>query len=81
MIFVGIDLAGSPQRSTGICFINGKHARTAIAFGDDELRAALKRLRPTYVGMDAPIFLPLGRCCLRNDCTCPRDIHFRLCAS
>jgi predicted nuclease with RNAse H fold len=79
MIFVGIDLAGSPKRPTGICFINGKRARTAIAFSDDELRTALKQIRPTYVGIDAPIFLPLGRCCLRNDCTCPRDIHFRQC--
>jgi len=79
MIFVGIDLAGSPKRPTGICFINGKRARTAIAFSDDELRVALKRIRPTDVGIDAPIFLPFGRCCLRNDCTCPRDIHFRQC--
>ena len=34
---------------------------------------------PTLVGMDAPLFLPAGRCCLRNDCTCPKDIHFRQC--
>jgi len=37
------------------------------------------RAGPTHIGIDAPLFLPLGRCCLRDDCTCPRDVHFREC--
>ena len=52
---------------------------TTVAYEDDELLAFIKRAAPTNVGIDAPLFLPLGRCCLRNDCTCPRNIHFREC--
>jgi predicted nuclease with RNAse H fold len=77
--FVGIDLAASARRPTGICRIRGRRVKTANVYGDDELLAFVGTIKPTFVGMDAPLFLPIGRCCLRNDCTCPRDIHFREC--
>jgi len=77
--FIGIDLAGSDRRPTGFCRLSGARAETSILLSDDELRHQLEQMPPTFVGIDAPIFLPAGRCCLRNDCTCPRDIHFRQC--
>src|ERR1051326_455176 len=78
-VFVGIDLAASPRRPTGVCVIRGRQIKTTVAYDDDELLGFIKRVKPTYVGVDAPLFLPLGRCCLRDDCTCPRTIHFREC--
>ena len=79
MSFIGIDLAGSQARQTGFCRLRGRRAETAVIYDDDQLLARMVRYKPTMVGMDAPLFLPAGRCCLRNDCTCPRDIHFRQC--
>ena len=79
MTFVGIDLAGSEKRQTGFCRLRGRRAETAVIYDDDQLLSRMARYRPTLVGMDAPLFLPAGRCCLRNDCTCPRDVHFRQC--
>src|SRR5215467_8383854 len=76
---LGIDLAASPRRPTGICRIRGRRVKTTNVYGDDELLAFIGNIKPTNIGIDAPLFLPLGRCCLRNDCTCPRDIHFREC--
>ena len=79
MTFIGIDLAASPRRPTGVCRIRGRRVATANLFSDEEVLAFIARTAPTYIGIDAPLFLPIGRCCLRNDCTCPRDIHFREC--
>lgn len=77
--FIGIDLAGSPARPTGVCLLKGSRIKTCVTYGDDELLEVIGKAAPTHVGIDAPLFLPLGRCCLRNDCTCPRDVHFRQC--
>lgn len=79
MTFIGIDLAGSEKRPTGLCFLAGKKVETCVVFSNRELLEHLAPLRPTLVGIDAPLFLPLGRCCLRNDCTCAGTIHFREC--
>src|ERR1051325_11361926 len=77
--FIGIDLAGSPKRPTGVCILRGTRAKTTVAFSDEDVLRFIDGQPATNVGVDAPLFLPLGRCCLRNDCTCPRTIHFREC--
>jgi predicted nuclease with RNAse H fold len=77
--FIGIDLAGSPKRPTGVCILRGTRAKTTVAFSDDDVLRFIDSQPATNVGVDAPLFLPLGRCCLRNDCICPRTIHFREC--
>src|SRR5262245_9240144 len=77
--FVGIDLAGSPKRPTGVCILRGTRAATGIVFSDAELFRFIERVPATNIGVDAPLFLPFGRCCLRDTCSCPRDIHFREC--
>ena len=59
--------------------MQGKRAQTQVVYPDDELFRLIEKIPPTHLGMDAPLFLPAGRCCLRNDCACPRDIHFREC--
>src|SRR5262245_41558256 len=77
--FVGIDLAGSPKRPTGVCLMRGRRVETSVVYADEELLDFIGDVDATNIGIDAPLFLPLGRCCLRNDCTCPRTIHFREC--
>jgi len=62
-----------------VCILRGRRARTAIAYSDDDLLRFIERTPATHAGVDAPLFLPAGRCCLRDDCSCPRDIHFREC--
>ena len=74
MTFVGIDLAGSEKRQTGFLSPEGATwPRTAVIYDDDQLLSRMARYKPTLIGMDAPLFLPADRCCLRNDCTCPKD--------
>jgi predicted nuclease with RNAse H fold len=75
---VGLDLAGSEKRPTGICFLEGNQARVSVLYTDKEiLRAIGKDVRS--VAIDAPLSLPRGRCCLRNDCDCYGRAHFRFC--
>src|SRR5262245_49775550 len=57
----------------------GRRVETSVVYGDEALVHFIGDLGGTNVGIDAPLFLPLGRCCLRNDCTCARTIHFREC--
>ncbi|GAB4345004.1 MAG: DUF429 domain-containing protein [Candidatus Abyssubacteria bacterium] len=75
---LGLDLAGSPRRPTGICLLKGLRASTKIAYSDEEiLAAATPDIR--LVAIDAPLSLPAGRCCLRDDCACAGKAHFRQC--
>lgn len=66
-IVVGIDLAGSPRRPTGLCLLRGAHAATSIVFSDDEILEKVTDVRPAIVPIDAPLSLPRGR----------RSIHTR----
>jgi predicted nuclease with RNAse H fold len=78
IIVLGIDLAGSPKRPTGICYLEGLHASTHVALSDEEvLAAAGPNVR--LIAIDAPLSLPRGRCCLRSDCQCVGKAHFRKC--
>lgn len=61
LIVVGIDLAGSPRRPTGLCLLRGLTAETHIAFSDDEILDLVRQARPALVPMDAPLSLPRGR--------------------
>ena len=58
---VGVDLAGSPHRATGVCILQGMTARTHIAFADEEILSWIDQARPTIVPIDAPLSLPGGR--------------------
>lgn len=66
-VVVGIDLAGSPHRPTGLCLLCGVRAATSVAFSDGEILDLVKRARPALVPIDAPLSLPRG----------PRSIHSR----
>ncbi len=75
---VGIDLAGSERRSTGICILEGRKANVRVVHTDDEILEAVGE-NAQVVAIDAPLSLPRGRCCLRDDCQCAGRAHFRIC--
>lgn len=59
---VGLDLAGSPRRATGFCFlVRGPKVRVAALHTDPEIIDATRSARPDVVSIDAPLSLPLGR--------------------
>lgn len=75
---VGIDLAGSEKRATGFCLLERNQANVSVLHTDEEiLRAVGKGVQ--LAAIDAPLSLPWGRCCLRDDCTCAGKAHFRVC--
>jgi predicted nuclease with RNAse H fold len=75
LVIVGVDLAGSPRRPTGVCVLRGVKARTRIAFTDEEILAWIAQARPDLVPIDAPLSLPAGRTTI-HDRSGP---HFREC--
>ncbi len=75
---VGIDLAGSERRPTGICALEGRRASVGVVHTDDEILKAVGE-DTQVVAIDAPLSLPRGRCCLRDDCSCAGQSHFRIC--
>ncbi|MDH5574577.1 MAG: DUF429 domain-containing protein [Nitrospirota bacterium] len=60
-VIVGVDLAGSPHRPTGVCLLKGMHAKTRIAFTNEEILGTIREAKPDLVPMDAPLSLPPGR--------------------
>jgi len=75
---VGIDLAGSDRRPTGICLLQGNQAKVFVLYTDEEILGAIED-DVLAVAIDAPLSLPKGRCCLRDDCECSGKVHFRAC--
>lgn len=61
LVVVGIDLAGSPRRPTGLCRLRGLRAETHVAFSDDDILRVVRQARPDLVPIDAPLSLPKGR--------------------
>ena len=61
LIVVGVDLAGSPNRPTGICILHGMKAVTQIAHSDDEILNVILQAKPHLIPIDAPLSLPQGR--------------------
>lgn len=60
-VVVGVDLAGSPRRPTGVCVLHGMKAQTHIAFTDEEILNLIHQAQPNIVPIDAPLSLPNGR--------------------
>ena len=60
-VIVGVDLAGSPHRPTGICVLRGMTARTHVAYLDEDILGAIDQAKPGLVPIDAPLSLPEGR--------------------
>ncbi|HRR40650.1 MAG TPA: DUF429 domain-containing protein [Syntrophales bacterium] len=74
-IVVGVDLAGSPSRPTGVCILRGLKAQTSVVFGDEEIIELIKNTGPDLVTVDAPLSLPEGRTTIHDR----SGGHFREC--
>jgi uncharacterized protein len=73
---VGLDLAGSPRRNTGICLLRGMTITScATVHSDEEILAFIEAARPFLVAIDAPLSLPPGRTSLEER----NGEHFRSC--
>lgn len=73
---VGIDLAGSPKRNTGICVLEGNRVREwQTVFSDKEILEFVKKHKPKLVAIDAPLNLPPGRKTIEDR----NGEHFRPC--
>ena len=72
---VGIDLAGSLRRPTGVCILRGMGAETSIAFTDEEILGSVGQAEPDLVTIDAPLSLPHGRMTIHDR----SGEHFRDC--
>ena len=61
-IVVGVDLAGSPNRNTGVCALRGMTATSIdTVHTDQEILDFVERIEPELVAIDAPLSLPPGR--------------------
>jgi uncharacterized protein len=73
---VGVDLAGSPKRNTGICSLKGMTIRSyATVFSDDEIISFIDKAQPELIAIDAPLNLPPGRKNIEDQ----NGEHFRPC--
>ncbi len=74
-VVVGVDLAGSPRRPTGVCTLRGMEAQTYIAKTDEEILDSINLAEPSIVPIDAPLSLPPGRATIHDR----SGEHFRAC--
>ncbi len=73
---VGIDLAGSPKRNTGICTLKKDDITSCtIVHTDEEIIDYVEREKPALVTIDAPLNLPPGRKTIEDK----NGEHFRPC--
>ena len=73
---VGIDLAGSPKRSTGICTLNKDNITSCtVVHTDQEIIDYVEKEKPALIAIDAPLNLPPGRKTIEDK----NGEHFRPC--
>jgi predicted nuclease with RNAse H fold len=73
---VGIDLAGSPKRNTGICALKRNNITfCTIIHTDQEIIDYVEKEKPALVTIDAPLNLPPGRKSMEDK----NGEHFRPC--
>lgn len=75
-VFLGVDLAGSPRRPTGMASLDRElNCETWVRYLDEEILSDADALQPLVVGVDAPLGLPRGRESLERR----GPPHFRQC--
>lgn len=73
---VGIDLAGSPKRNTGICTLEEDTVTLCtIVHTDREIIDYIEEVNPSLIAVDAPLNLPPGRKSIEDR----NGEHFRPC--
>ena len=61
LVVLGIDLAGSPKRPTGLCILRDMIVETHVVYSDEDILDFVREARPSLVPIDAPLSLPKGR--------------------
>lgn len=75
MKILGIDLAGSEKRKSGVCLMDENlESECQVLSKDKEILDLIEREKPDLIAIDAPLSLPLRRKNLRRS-----KIHFRSC--
>lgn len=74
-LIIGIDLAGSPRRPTGICCFQEGIVSTGIVYENREILSLVDEKKPDLVAVDAPLSLPPGRQSINQK----TKTHFRAC--
>jgi len=73
---VGVDLAGSPKRNTGICTLEKDNITfCTIVHTDQEIIRYVEKEEPALITIDAPLNLPPGRKSIEDK----NGEHFRPC--
>lgn len=76
MKVIGIDLAGSPLRNTGICALRGMTVtKFATVNTDEQIMEFASSVEPDVIAIDAPLNLPPGRKSFEDR----NGEHFRKC--
>lgn len=74
-VVLGVDLAGSPSRPTGVCLLRALRAWTAVVYGDAQILELVSKSTPDIIAVDAPLTLPPGRASIED----AGGSHFRPC--
>ena len=77
-IFLGLDLAGTPEKPTGWAAID-EDKRIFInpgeLFSDEQIRTKIEDLSPRLIGIDAPLSLPRGKGGCYSSRFCDRQLR------
>lgn len=60
-LILGLDLAGSPRRPSGLCFFSNMKVSTQLAYEKKEILFLIKEKKPNLVAIDAPLSFPIPR--------------------
>ena len=77
MKILGIDLAGKDENPSGICYLENDQMDLFTIYTDEDILECINELKPLLIVIDAPLSLPMGRCCLEKECECAVGGHFR----
>ncbi len=75
MVVIGLDLAGSEARPSGLCILRDMSAVTCVLYSDEEIIQSIEDSKPKIIAIDAPLTLPKGRKSLEQR----SSIHLREC--
>ena len=72
MLTLGIDLSASHNKISPYALIDGDtNLHTISSFkSDEDLLQVLEEHQPDLVAIDVPLGMPLGLCCLEEECAC-----------
>ena len=72
MNYLGLDLTTSEKRSSAYAVLDGRGRleECGTLRSDQDIRQWVVKAGASLMGMDCPLGLPVGLCCLEEDCSC-----------